>query len=279
MLEAQTLPLLTQLVKLLGRVELLQHVVLGRGPQVLADGQQVAVDGAQVSHGLDNLMPLLAQADHHPGLGHGVRGYLLCLGQHLQRPAVAALWTHGVKHPLNGLYVVVEDVRLGVHHRAQGLSLVVRDEHLHLAIRQPPAYLADALGEDEGAAVGQVVTVDGGYDAVAQGQLLHRARQSLRLLQVEREGPTRGDGAVVAAAGAYVTQDHEGGAAPVPAVPDVGAAGLLADGVQLALAQQVVQLNVVGAAGHGHLEPGRQASARDLFRLQRSSHRSGMIPD
>src|SRR5690606_31662171 len=65
--------------------------------------------------------------------------------------------------------------------------------------------------------------------------------------------------AVLAGAGADVAEDDEGRGPRLPALADVGAVRLLADGVQPLLAHQLLQPQVVGAARRAHLEPFRLA--------------------
>lgn len=91
----------------------------------------------------------------------------------------------------------------------------------------------------------------------------------LRFVRVQRRRRARGlDGAEAAAARAGVAHEHDGGGgggfvAAAPAVGDVGAAGLFADGVEVEAAQVGFYLFVVGVVGDGGLEPGGEA--RDCF--------------
>src|SRR5690606_20477708 len=73
-----------------------------------------------------------------------------------------------------------------------------------------------------------------------------------------------GDLAEVAATGALVTSDEERGLPVLPALVDVGAAGLLAHGVQVALVDDVLQVLVVGAHLGGGPDPGGFALDRSL---------------
>src|ERR1700746_973954 len=63
------------------------------------------------------------------------------------------------------------------------------------------------------------------------------------------------DVAEPAPARARVAEDHERRGAALPALNDVGAGGILADGVAVLLADQLGQLAVALSAGGGHLEP------------------------
>ena len=58
-----------------------------------------------------------------------------------------------------------------------------------------------------------------------------------------------GDGAVGAVPRADVAEDHERRGAVLPALADVGAVRFLADGVEVELAHQVLEAQVVGPAG------------------------------
>src|SRR5918994_660883 len=72
-----------------------------------------------------------------------------------------------------------------------------------------------------------------------------------------------GDRAVGTVPGAHVAQDHEGGGLVLPALPDVGAAGFLADRMQAQLAHHRLDMRVVGAPGRLHLEPRWLARRRE----------------
>ena len=122
----------------------------------------------------------------------------------------------------------------------------------------------DDGGEVAGAAVGEVVAVDRGDDGVAQPHGGHRLGDVVGLVDVDpgRRSP-RGDGAEPAAAGADVAQDHEGGGAVLPpTLVDVGAAGLLADGVEVEAVDEAADLVVLGGGGELDAQPVGAAAAR-----------------
>ena len=117
----------------------------------------------------------------------------------------------------------------------------------------------DALREDGRAAVGEVLPGDGSDDAVAEIELGGQSRRGVAGSSGSSgKRSARRYGAVVAAPGADVAENHEGGGAALPAIADVGAVSLLADGVQAAVAHEVAQPEVVGAAGRRHPKPIRQ---------------------
>jgi len=138
------------------------------------------------------------------------------------------------------------------------------DQHLDRRLRQLPPDLADAAGEDLGAAVRQIVAVDAGDHDVLQAHLRHRVGEAGGLAQVQGGRGPMGHRAIGAVAGAYVAEDHERGGVVLPALPDVGAVRLLAHRMQLQAPHHLLQGDVVGAARSLDLEPGGFALARRL---------------
>ena len=96
---------------------------------------------------------------------------------------------------------------------------------------------------------------------------LHRAYafgDAQRLSGVERGWLSGVDLAEVAAAGALVATDEEGGFAVFPALEDVGAAGLLAHGVQPLVLHELLDLLVLRPGAEPGLDPGWLALDRGL---------------
>ena len=263
MLEPHGLAGQTQFLKLRRRVETVNGDVLDGRAQILPDGQQVAVHGAQVGHRLPHFVLAFAHAHDDARLGGQGRGQFLDAAQQFQRPAVIPPGAHPPEYPFHRLDVVVEHLRLRRRHCRQGVIVAVKIgyERFHPAAGDGGAHLFDAGGKDAGAAVGQVIAVHRGDDAVLQPHPLDGGGQPEGFAQVQGIGASAGYGAVGAGAGADVAQDHKGGGGAFPALADVGAAGFLADGVQPAVAHQLLQFNIAGAAGHWHFEPVGQAGA------------------
>src|SRR4029077_9669343 len=78
-----------------------------------------------------------------------------------------------------------------------------------------------------------------------------------RLVLVVPGRPARLHRAEAACPGARVAEDHDRRGALVPALPDVRAAGLLADGVEVQTAQQALQVVVVLARRDAGADPVR----------------------
>ena len=123
-----------------------------------------------------------------------------------------------------------------------GVAVEVGDQQLDAAAGQQRVDLADRLGVQPGAAVGQVVAGDAGDGGVPQAHRGHRLGDPARLVGVELGRLAGVDLAEVAAAGALVAADEEGRLAVLPALVDVGAAGLLADRVQALALDQAAQV-------------------------------------
>ena len=153
---------------------------------------------------------------------------------------------------------MVQQVGTGVEHGLQRRfrALEIRDEHLHAHARAPAADGPDRLREDRRAAVGPFVPVHRRDHGEPETQLLHGAGHPLGLVPVQPlVRPARLHRAEPAAARADVAQDHEGGGALLPAFPDVGALGALADGVEAVVPHQPLQFLEIRPLLQAHLEP------------------------
>ena len=132
------------------------------------------------------------------------------------------------------LDVVVEDVGPGGHDHTQGrfLAVEVGDQDLHAHAGAGVAQPADRLGEDAGTAVVEVVAGDARDDDVLEPKSSNRLGHAPGLVQVVDRRLAGLDGTEPAGPGADISQDHDRGRALVPALPDVRAVRLLADGVE-----------------------------------------------
>ena len=253
-----------QRVELRRRHEARDGQVLERGAQVLPHRQDVAAHGAQVAqHGVD-LVHRLAQPQHQAALRDRPRRPGVGASQQFQAALVARLVAHAAIEAGHRLGVVIEDLRRGPQDGLEGLPVAVEvgDQQLDRGARREPPDPAHGLDEEGGAAVGHVVAVDRRDHRVVEAHPLDGHRYPARLVGVEGAGAAAAHLAVAAGAGADLAEDEEGGRAAVPALADVGAARLLADGVQALVAHQPAQTLVGGAAGRARLEPSRLGSRR-----------------
>ena len=127
-----------------------------------------------------------------------------------------------------------EDLRAGLddHVDRLGLTAEVIDEELHAGARVELVDEAAGLGVQPCGAVGQIVAGHARDRHVAQVEVTHGLGDTTRLILVVLGGTTRRDVAEVAAARAQGTAEQEGRLAVLPALVDVGAAGLGAHRVQ-----------------------------------------------
>jgi hypothetical protein len=113
------------------------------------------------------------------------------------------------------------------------------------------------LAKIGGAAVGEVVAVDGGEHEIRPAQIAHGFGDALGFEPVDFAArAARLDVAEVAAARARVAEDHDRGGAGAPALADVRAHRLLADRVQVEGFHVALEPLVVFAVRQPHFEPG-----------------------
>ena len=230
-----------------------RQVAVGR-LQVLADGQHVHVVGAHVAHHVQDFLVGLAQANHQAGLGADVGILRLVVLEQLQRVRVVGARAGLLVQARHGFQVVVHHVRRGAAEDVDGdvqAAAEVGHQGFDLSAGRGCAHRVDAVGEVLGAAVAQVVAVHRGHHHVLQPHRRHTFGQVLGLVGVQRVGAAVADVAERAAAGADVAHDHEGGGALAEAFADIGAGGFFAHGVQLLIAQDL--LDFVEALAIGQL--------------------------
>ena len=206
------------------------------GAQVLPDGDDVATDPRQVAQRPGHLGGGLAQPHHDRGLGHqtGVGGPR----QHRQAAGVAGGGTHQPLQPGHGLDVVVQHVGALVedHRERRGVTLAVRDEDLDGHRRAQSPDRPDAGREVRRAPVSHVVAGHGGDDGVLEAHAVDRGGDPVGFGGIEGFGPAGVDEAEAAGPGAALAAQHERGRPLLPALVDVRAAGLLADGHEVQVA-------------------------------------------
>src|SRR6266487_4848528 len=149
---------------------------------------------------------------------------------------------------------MIEDVGLCVDDDAQSIvhTLEVWRQNLHFTFWFQATNPADGGGKDGGTAILELITVHRGDDGVAQAHLLHGLSNALRLLPVQAERTPGLHGAEAAAPRADAAQDHKRSSFVPPALADIGATRLFADGVQRLAAHQLLEIAVVIATGSAH---------------------------
>ena len=216
---------------------------------------------AQVSHRLVDLLLRLAEPNHEPALRQPVRVEFLGVPEHLERTLELRLRPDGRVEARDRLDVVVERVGRGIYdgHYRGAVPLEVGGEDLDGAAGDLIPDLPDHGGEDRGAAVGELVAVDARDDGVLEAHLLRGVGDAVGLVEVELCRLAGQNGAEAAGTGTDVAEDHERRRLVVPALPDVRAAGLLADRVQVEPAHGLLDVPIDLAVGNLRLEPVRAA--------------------
>ena len=245
--------------------------VVGGGLEVLADGEDIAGalggggESDDVLHQLGDFVVGFADADHDAGLGDEVLFFRAA--EELDGAVVLGLGADVAVAAGDGLEVVSEDVGLGVEDGLEvvGIALEIGDEDFDLCVGGGLADGADGVGPDGGAAVGQLVAVDGGDDDVAEVHGGDGVGDACGFIVVWRGGSACFDVTEAAGAGAGVAEDHDGGDAGRPALAHVGALGFLTDGVEVVVVDQVECLGVVLGGGQGGAEPAGLAAADEVF--------------
>src|SRR5260370_11581363 len=237
----------------------LDREVLQRWAQVLPDGENIDIMLTQVLHNCNLLIPCLTEAEHEAGLGRSGRVHFFGPVEHLERTLIDGLRAHALVEPGNRLYVVIVDIGFRVNYYTQGIiyPVEVRGQALNERLRVQAANRADGSGEDGGAAIFQFVTVHGGDDRVPQSHLLYCLGHAFRLLPVQPDGAAGLHGAKATTPCTDTPEDHEGGRLMAPTFANIWAAGLLAHGMQVLTAHQLLQVFVVFPPGGSHLEPFR----------------------
>ena len=183
--------------------------------------------------------------------------------EHVERSVVAERGPDPAVQPSDRLEVVREHRRSGVEHgREVALTaLEVARQDLDVDPRHRRTARSDRLGPDPRAAVGQIVARDPGHHDVAQSHPRDRVGDPRGLAFVDRVGLGGHHVAEPAATRALHPEQQEGRLAFLPALTDVRAHRLLAHGVQLGAAHQLLELAVDRSAGELHLQPRRLADA------------------
>src|SRR4029453_9338336 len=105
------------------------------------------------------------------------------------------------------------------------------------------------------ATVGEIVAIDRGHHDMGKPELEGRLRDMFRLVGVERTGHAGLDVAERASPRAGVPHDHEGGVLLVPALADVRAARLLADGDEAVLLDDLPRVRIAAGVRRAHPDP------------------------
>jgi hypothetical protein len=172
---------------------------------------------------------------------------------------------------------VVEHVGPGFDHFFERAVLAqeIGREHFDGSLRTARADGAHGVSEMRSTAVGEIVAVDASDDDVGKAELGGRLGDVFGLGFVECAGQAGLHVAEGAGARAGVAHDHKGGVLLLPALADVGAAGLLAHGVQAVGTRDGLRSEEAGRYRRLHADPGglfglARVGAMRLFGMARA---------
>ncbi len=232
-------------IELLRRDESLHGKMIHGRTQILAEREDVDVDRAQVVHGLRDLFVRFAEAEHEARLGEHFRVVLLRVLEHAQRSARSS---HADRAPDGVRRRTVSTFCANTSRPESTTVSTSASTPWKSGVSASTAVCGAALldGTDAvrvvlRAAVGQIVPIHGGQHHVLELHELDGAGHVLRFFGVEPAVRVAGvDRAEAAGARTDGAHQHDGAGTGVPALPDVGALGLFADGGQAVLPNHVL---------------------------------------
>jgi hypothetical protein len=178
--------------------------------EVLTERKHGAADTAEIGEYFEEFIEGFAKSQHQATFGGDVRSLFANLLQKIQRSLVVSVAANAVIQSRDSFSVVIEDVRLGGDDTSNGVTIAtkVRRKHFDLGA----GTLAD--GKDcavpvFSAAVGKIVTGDGGDDHVPQSQPRGCFGDAFGFVNFQSLCFAFGNSAKAAGASADVAADHE----------------------------------------------------------------------
>ena len=182
---------------------------------------------------------------------------LFRFSQDTQRAFVSVPGTHFAVKPRHGFDIVIENFDSGFDHGLERVKIAfeVGNQKLYPDLRIESLDPENGLGEMRRAAVGQVISVHRGDDDVVQTEVFDHQRNVARFFGIEGQRLAFVDGAEPTAARAGVAENQERRRLVAPALADVRAARLLANRVQVFLAHEALEAQVVGISRRFDFDP------------------------
>src|SRR5690606_33534877 len=239
-------------------------MVLAGRLQVLPDRQKIDIGRPQIIHYLLQILTGFAEPHHQPRLGEERRIELL---RPVEQPQAGVISRAGPYFRIELRYrlqSVVENVRprLDDGFECARFAQEIRRQYLDRGLWRLRPDLPDHLRELSGAAVFEVVPVDGGDHDMLETELSDRPCDIVRLVWVEPVRSAGRDVAECARPGTNGAQDHHGGVPLRPTLADVGAARLFTHGRELVFADDPARLLIFTRRGGLYPDPGRLAHYR-----------------
>jgi hypothetical protein len=161
------------------------------GLQVLPECEHLAINRSQILHHIQNLLPLFSQTKHHSCFrNHSAQP---CMIQNIKGSLVFSLGTNGFVEPGNGFDVMIQNIGSGINHEIDGIKHApeVWNEDLHSDTLIYLSDLPDGLRKNGSAAIGKLITIDGGNDRMADSHRLDSIGNASGLSTVELSRPAR----------------------------------------------------------------------------------------
>jgi hypothetical protein len=148
---------------------------------------------------------------------------------------IIGLRPNGFGQTLDRFYIVGIDVRFGIHHHPNEIlpSMEVWNQYLHTNRWTSLLQRTDACNEKTRPFVIQIVPRHRCDHHVPEPKTLHRFRQSMRLLGIDRTWTAGDNGAETAAPGTPIAQDEETHIPMTPTLSQIGTPGFLAHRMEL----------------------------------------------
>ena len=203
--------------------------------QILPHREDVDAHAPGVLHRALDFVVALSEAEHDRCLREAIRRAPLGMIEHAQRLFVAgAPVANARRQAADGFQIVREDFRPGIHHDVERAQVATEIAAEDLDPRAGDAFVnrAHGIGEDQRAAVREIVAVDRGQHEIAPAQLTHRLGDAHRLEPIDDAMRAAGlHVAEAASARADVSEDHDRRGTDAPTLREVWARRFLADGV------------------------------------------------
>ena len=235
-------------VERLRRDELLDLRMARRRLQILAHGQEIDVGRAHVVHHLVHFEPLLAEPDHHAGLGED-RGIVpLHALQQAERRIIARARADRRIEPRHRLQIVIVDVRAAPRRSPRPRPpLLLRKSGVRISIVVAGVFRRSAwitFTNWRAPPSGRSSRSTRGDDDMLEAQLGRGDRDMLGLQRIDGARHAGLDVAEGAGPRAGVAQDHHRRVLLRPALADIRAGRLLAYGREVERAHQLAGFGV-----------------------------------
>ena len=274
--DAEFLADLLPAVELVGFDPACDREVMRRRPKVVADRDDVAPDAGEIGERTDHLVVGLTEPRHDARL----RRQTGRLG--VRENGQAARRSRPTDAPHAASRATVSTLWLSTSGRAANsvsneseIALRIGDQRLDPSQRPASADRLDALCDERHPTVGEIVAGHHRQHGVVEPHTVDRFGDPRRLTGVRLERLAGVDQAEAARSRAALPQHHERRCAVGPALGEVRAAGVLADGDEVEIADRLLELQHLGPELHLRVAASRVCGSRSTARWSHRPARAG----